>query len=81
VLPKPGGSVMALSGPHAGVRGTLLAIDEKKFQAQVRGHCDCVGVLYSYRIGLLGSNTNAADASTAFFMVTILHRSTAYPSY
>ena len=38
VLPKRGGSVMALSGAHAGVRGTLLAIDEEKFQAQARKH-------------------------------------------
>ena len=41
VLPKPGGSVMVLSGPHAGARGTLLAIDEKKFQAQARVHGVC----------------------------------------
>ena len=38
VLPKPGGSVMVLSGRHAGNRGTLLAIDEHKFQAQVGSH-------------------------------------------
>ena len=36
VLPKPGGSVMVLSGAHAGAHATLLAIDEKKFQVQVR---------------------------------------------
>lgn len=36
VLPKPGGSVMVLSGKHRGEPGTLLGIDEEKFQAQVR---------------------------------------------
>ena len=36
VLPKPGGHVMMLSPPHAGVRGTLIALDEEKFQVQVR---------------------------------------------
>ena len=36
VLPKPGGSVMVVNGRHRGQAGTLLGIDEKKFQAQVR---------------------------------------------
>ena len=36
VLPKPGGMVMVLSGKHRGCLSTLLGIDEKKFQAQVR---------------------------------------------
>lgn len=36
VLPKPGGTVMVLTGKHRGSLSTLLGIDEKKFQAQVR---------------------------------------------
>lgn len=36
VLPKPEGSVRVLTGKHRGELGTLLGIEEKKFQAQVR---------------------------------------------
>ena len=36
VLPRVGGSVLVLSGPHAGARGKLLGIDEQAFSARVQ---------------------------------------------
>lgn len=36
VVPQPGGSVLVLNGPHRGARGTLLSIDTKRFQAEVK---------------------------------------------
>jgi DNA/RNA-binding protein KIN17 len=36
VLPSPGGRVVVLAGPHRGVVGTLVAIDEAAYSATVR---------------------------------------------
>ena len=36
VVPQPGGAVLVVGGPHRGTRGTLVAIDTTRFQAQVR---------------------------------------------
>ncbi|KAG2451864.1 hypothetical protein HYH02_003640 [Chlamydomonas schloesseri] len=36
VIPAPGGAVLVVNGQHRGCRGTLEAINEAKFQAQVR---------------------------------------------
>ena len=32
VVPQPGGTVLVVSGPHRGARGTLVGIDTKKFK-------------------------------------------------
>lgn len=36
VIPQPGGIVLLLAGPHRGATGTLVSIEEAKFQARVR---------------------------------------------
>ncbi|EFN55929.1 hypothetical protein CHLNCDRAFT_22710 [Chlorella variabilis] len=36
VVPQPGGTVLVVSGPHRGARGTLVGIDTKKFKAEVK---------------------------------------------
>lgn len=36
VLPRVGGAVLVLAGPHAGARGRLLGIDEQAFSARVQ---------------------------------------------
>eukprot|EP00198_Chlamydomonas_reinhardtii_P008872 XP_001698209.1 splicing factor-like protein [Chlamydomonas reinhardtii] len=36
VIPAPGGAVLVVNGQHRGCRGTLLSINESKYQAQVR---------------------------------------------
>jgi DNA/RNA-binding protein KIN17 len=35
VLPSPGGRVLVVNGPYRGIKGKLLGIDTKKFQAEV----------------------------------------------
>ncbi|KAL4540228.1 hypothetical protein Ndes2437B_g01443 [Nannochloris sp. 'desiccata'] len=35
VIPQPGGAVLVVSGPMKGCKGTLLAIDEKAFAAEI----------------------------------------------
>lgn len=36
VVPQPGGTVLVLNGPHRGLKGSLLGIDTKRFQAEVQ---------------------------------------------
>lgn len=40
VLPRPGGEVRVVNGPHRGTRGELIEINEKKFKAVVSSSKD-----------------------------------------